>query len=149
MAGQYLRTNYRITGGLADAVTLGGAGFVTGSAVGGAGAAIGPLVVGSWSGSCSTYGAGTGVIALEAASVLASFFGCDQGVNGYKIFPFYIMSRLNTTGTSTSNPLLFGSVTTSAGASAMFIWAGGSDVLTYESDWSAHFNFVGLVVSGP
>jgi hypothetical protein len=156
MAGQYLRTNYRITGGQVG-VALGGAGLTAGSAIGGAGAAIGPIVIGSYSGNAAgVAGAGSNCIMIEAASALASFFGCDQGVNGYKIYPFYVRPKyrnLAATGQSGSNPIYYGSVSTSAGASQMFFWYGISAQTatsgTASAGQSFAFVYTGLVVSGP
>jgi hypothetical protein len=152
MPGQYLRTNYRITGGKLDAIAL-GEGFIKGSWAAGAGVNIGPIVMGSYSGTAATYGSTTGVISIEAGSALASFYGCDKvgDGSGYRIYPFIIQQRAELANSLAGLNLgiLKGSLSTSVGASQMLIWLGGSVYSTYGCDWSAHFNWVGLVVSTP
>jgi hypothetical protein len=117
-------------------------------------------VIGSFSGNFAG-GAGSCVISIEAASAMASFYGCDQGVNGYKVFPFWIRPKYRDTQSalisSISAAIYWASLTTSAGASQFFVWAGGSDQSAFsgttsagaEAGLSAAFVYTGLVVSGP
>jgi len=151
--GQYLRTNYRRTGGELDAIAL-GKGLVLGSAGGsgvggqGGGCKMAPFVMGSWSGTATS-----NTISIVAGSALASFYGCDKvgEGSGYRIMPFFVQSKVATeTGASCQSQFLFiASLSASVGASQFFIYLGGSDTSMLTSDWSAHFYWVGLVVSAP
>jgi len=156
-SGQYLRTNYRRTGGELDVISL-GKGFTLGSDWGGAGTNIGPIVFGSWSGNF-TGTEGSAVLSIEAYSALASFYGCDKigDGSGYRIFPFIIQRKLDTIQccSDRSMPLYFCSLTASAGASQMLIWIGASDGSVLDGTTSAAggpsaaFVWIGLVVSAP
>lgn len=157
MPGQYLRTNYRVTGGLLDAVAL-GQGFIKGSWGAGAGIDnIGPIIMGSW-GPGNFPGTETScVISIMGGSAVASFCGCDKcgDGSGYKVFPFFIRSKTRNPVMSVSAPVLFASLSTCAGASQFFVWAGGSTVSVLggctsgDGGPSAAFFWIGLVVSTP
>ncbi len=79
--GKYLRTNYRLTGGLVDPDAIGG-GAVSGSWLGGAGTrnAYGGFVVGSIT-------VNNSILTISAYGALNEYFGNGMFTSGYKVLP--------------------------------------------------------------
>lgn len=88
--GQYLRTNYRKTGGVVDITGIGG-GYPLASATNGAGTTTpyGGFVyvtsfAGSWGGSTRTF---SNELADSAYGIMSLFYGSGQFDSGYKFLP--------------------------------------------------------------
>ena len=162
--GQYLRTNYRRTGGELDVISL-GKGIVLGSAGGsgvggqGGGCKMAPFVMGSYSGNfpgITISTVGSNAIKINAGSALASFYGCDKvgEGSGYGVYPFWVRPKL-TQGlaqSGTGNIHWYASLTTSTGCSDFFIYYRLSDTIgfgTESAGQSACFVWAGLVISAP
>jgi len=158
MAGSYLRTNYRKTGGIADITAIGG-GFAIGSWGGGSGTPLpyGGFVMGSFASA-----AFSAMHPISAVGAMSEYFGSGLFGAGYKIFPFMVKnasvpndavasvvyafdwslsgSLFWVIGNKMSSHLI--SVSTASGPVL-----GAPSILA--SNESIHFVWAGYIVSGP